>query len=85
MYFTIKYLAPEHMVPVIAWIDGASPCPFVPCIVCGIEHATVIPGVPLRWPCRTDCVLRRSRLFFQLPYQYAGIAGELTTSSSQDG
>ncbi|KAJ9156448.1 Amino acid permease [Pleurostoma richardsiae] len=22
MYFTIKYLAPEHMVPVIAWIDG---------------------------------------------------------------
>lgn len=22
MYFTIKYLAPEKYVPVIAWIDG---------------------------------------------------------------
>lgn len=40
MYFTIKYLAPEKYVPVIAWIDGmclyvaSGPCrwtePFLP-------------------------------------------------------
>lgn len=47
MYFTIKYLAPENYVPVIAWIDGkflifsglttpAAPFP----------HRTVAPSIP---------------------------------------
>lgn len=22
MYFTLKYLVPEHLIPVVAWMDG---------------------------------------------------------------